>query len=211
MQQKTISQKIFRIILIALATIGGLGIIGGGVFLYLLGKGFEEETKSTTNISRYKEIFTNFGENAPIIKHFPRTIPTDAKNVKFYFQPGFLQGGTIIRLKMTLPPEKIKSLQAEFRNKAKRKYIPGDIKNSSPQEEVSPQGIRVNFKYDLSLGDDQNSSEKVDNLPKVPSKYEILVIDDTRGAPKYDWNHSDTYGVAINISSSEVIYFADDW
>jgi hypothetical protein len=45
-----------------------------------------------------------------------------------------------------------------------------------------------------------------------PATYEILVLNaDDKGRPGFKWNHGDSYGVAINSSASEIIYWSEKW
>jgi hypothetical protein len=169
--------------------------------IYIINRDFDEALKPVIDPARYAEIRSKF-EDSLLVKHFPIDIPVDAKNVDLYYLPGFMQGGTFLQLRMQLSPEKIKRIEAEFLEKAKRKYIPG-AKSNSPTEENSPIGTKVEYNYKSYTGGA--------NGENFPSNYEILVLEDTRGAPKYDWNHSDIYGVAIDPATSEVVYWLEDW
>jgi hypothetical protein len=168
---------------------------------YLLNREMNEALKPVTDSSQYEESLAKF-EGSLTVKHFPPKIPADAKNVRLYYLPGFLQGATLLELRMKLPPDKIKTIEAEFLKQAKRKYIPG-AKDNSPTEEDSPTGLKVEYSYRSHIGSL--------NGKNFPSNYKILVLEDTRGAPKYDWNHSDVYGVAIDPANSEVVYWLEDW
>lgn len=184
--------KVIRTILIILA------VLGAG-FIYAINRSLDEALKTVTDPSRYSEIRAVF-DHSSIIQHFPPQIPSDAQNVSLYYQPGFLQGGAIFQLRMTLPPAKLKQIESEFLKQGKRKYIPGG-KNNSPISETTPQGMNVRYEYQLYAGEATSN--------KFPNNYKILVFEDTRGAPKYDWNHPDLYGVAIDISASEIVYWVE--
>jgi hypothetical protein len=169
--------------------------------IYIINRDFDEALKPVIDSSRYAEIRSKF-EDSLLVKHFPIDIPADAKNVDLYYLPGFMQGGTFLQLRMQLSPEKIKTIETDFLKSAKRKYIPG-AKNNSPIEEVSPTGMKVEYNYKSYTGGSNGGN--------FPSNYKLLVLEDTRGAPKYDWNHSDIYGVAIDPATSEVVYWLEDW
>lgn len=177
-----------------------ISILAIGTFIYLI-RDFNEALKPVTDPSQYEQILVGF-ENSLTVKHFPVKIPADAKNVRLYYLPGFLQGGTFLELRMKLAPEKIKIIEAEFFKQAKRKYIPG-AENNSPTEEDSPTGMKIEYNYKSYIGSL--------NGENFPSNYKLLVLEDTRGAPKYNWKHSDVYGVAIDSSTSEVVYWLEDW
>lgn len=195
--------RVLKFIMIIFLSLGGVTVIGSGIFLYILGNSFNSALEPVKDISRYQEVIRGFEPNSPLIKHFPDNIPPEASNVRLFFLPGFMQGGTIFQLRMKVPPEKIKNLQSQFRKTAKWKYIPGG-KDNSPKEETSPDGVTINFEYNFHTSDFGKSSP-------FPPSYEILVLEDTRGAPEYDWNHPELYGVAIDISASEIVYWAEDW
>jgi hypothetical protein len=169
--------------------------------IYIINRDFDEALKPVIDSSRYAEIRSKF-EDSLLVKHFPIDIPADAKNVDLYYLPGFMQGGTFLQLRMQLSPEKIKTIETDFLKSAKRKYIPG-AKNNSPIEEDSPTGMKVEYNYKSYTGESNGGN--------FPSNYKLLVLEDTRGAPKYDWNHSDIYGVAIDPATSEVVYWLEDW
>jgi hypothetical protein len=189
--------RIGKIVQIVLTTV--FLAIGGSI--YIINRDFNEALKPVTDPSQYEEVLAKF-ENSLTVKHFPLKIPATAKNVRLYYLPGFLQGGTMLELRMKLAPEQIKIIEAEFFKQAKRKYIPA-AKNNSPTKENSPTGMNVEYNYKSYTG--------VLNGANFPSNYKLLVLEDTRGAPKYDWNHSDTYGVAIDPANSEVVYWLEDW
>ena len=177
-----------------------ISILAIGTFIYLI-RDFNEALKPVADPSQYEKILAGF-ENSLTVKHFPVKIPADAKNVRLYYLPGFLQGATLFELRMKLAPEQIKIIEGKFLNQAKRKYIPG-AKNNSPTEEDSPTGMKVEYTYKSYTG--------TLNGEKFPSNYKILVLEDTRGSPTYNWKHSDVYGVAIDPATSEVVYWLEDW
>ncbi len=51
-----------------------------------------------------------------------------------------------------------------------------------------------------------------DAQDSFPTTYEILVLDaENKGTPGFKWNHGDSYGVAIDSSASEIVYWAEAW
>jgi hypothetical protein len=191
---RKILATIFQVVLpISILVVGGC--------LYLLNREFDEALKPVTDTAQYEKILAKF-ENSLTVKHFPLRISADAKNVRLYYLPGFLQGATMLELRMKLPPEQIKIIEAEFLKQAKRRYIPG-AKNNSSKEENSPTGMKVEYIYKSHIGSL--------NGENFPSNYKLLVLEDTRSAPKYNWKHSTVYGVAIDPSNSEVVYWLEQW
>lgn len=179
-----------------------VSLLASGFFIYKSIFTLNDSTEAVTNPAHYKEILSKFSPSEENIKHFPKEIPADAKNTRLFYTPGLLQGAMIFQLRMNLPPDKIKSIEAEFLNSAKRKYIPGG-KNNSPVQETSPKGVGIRYEYKFHRDEDKEED--------FPENYEILVLEDTRGAPKYDWNHSNLYGVAIDVANSEIVYWAEKW
>lgn len=198
-------KKVFKAILITALCLGGVATLGSVAFIAYFGYQIDQATKPTTDISRYPEIREADVPDDPLRAHFPRAIPSHAKNVKFYFVPGFAQGATLLQLRMQLPAEEIAALRTEFQPKAKRQYIPGG-ENNSPKTETSPDGVVITYDYPFYTGDFAAG----DPVPKFPETYEIYVLEDTQGPPEYDWNHSETYGVAINEATSEIIYWMEN-
>ncbi len=193
-------QRLIKIITRVLIGFGIVAVVGIVWLIVILHSIFENATQEVTDIKRYREIRQQFGSSA-LVKHFPDDIPVDAKDIRLYYLPGFLQGGTIFQLKMKLPVKKIKSLQSQYQPLAKRKYKQGD-KNNSPRTSKCAD-INVNHEYRCYTCGNEVTS--------FPPAYEILVFEDTRGEPKCDWNHPEVYGVTINASTSEVTYWAEDW
>ena len=68
--------------------------------------------KTVTDVAQYSRILNNPWKDSPLVQHFPKKIPDEAKNVKIYYVPGFMQGGSILQLQMTLPPAQIAEIQA---------------------------------------------------------------------------------------------------
>ncbi len=197
-------KKILKFILIAALCLAGVATISIVAFVTYFGYQLDQAIKPVTDIERYPEFIGAPGE--PFTAHFPRTIPDNAKNVKLYFAPGFAQGGTILQLRMQLPPDEIAALVDQFQTQAKRRYVP-DGENNSPKAETSPDGVNVAFDYRFHTGD-----HGPDEIPSdFPDDYAIYVLEDTRGVPEYDWNHPEHYGIAINEETSDVVYWMEDW
>ncbi len=197
------NNKILRLVKKTLLWLGGLSFATLMALMIWISISLHNSLETVTNIAEYPKILSERWNNSPLVQHFPQTIPPEAKNVKIHYVPGFLQGGSILQLQMNLPPAKIAEIQAQLRKVAQRKYIPG-AKDNSPTQETSADGqvsITFDYKYYLGKSNEQN----------FPKDHEILVLSDTRGAPTYDWNHSQLHGVAINSTSSEIVYWAESW
>jgi hypothetical protein len=197
------SNKTFRFVGKVLLWLGGLSFATIVALVVWVNIDLHNSLKTVTDVAQYSKILNDPWKDSPLVQHFPKTIPAEAKNVKIHYVPGFLQGGSMLQLQMTLPPAKIAEIQAQLRKVAQRKYIPG-AKDNSPTQETSTDGqmsITFEYKYYLGKSDVQN----------FPENYEILVLSDTRGAPTYNWNHSQMHGVAIDPTTSEIVYWAESW
>ena len=107
---------------------------------------------------------------------------------------------------MQLPPDDIAAITDQVQPRAKRQYVPGSDRNS-PKQETSPDGTTVTYEYRFYTGDYTPGTA----VPLFPADYAIYVLEDTSGPPEYDWNHPESYGVAINQVTSEVVYWMEDW
>jgi hypothetical protein len=197
------NNKTFRLVGKILLWLGGISIAAIIALVAWVIVDLNSSLETVTDVAQYSKILNNPWKDSPLVQHFPKTIPAEAKNVKIHYVPGFLQGGSMLQLQMTLPPAKIAEIQAQLRKVAQRKYIPG-AKDNSPTQETSADGqmsITFEYKYYLGKSDVQN----------FPENYKILVLSDTRGAPTYDWNHSQMHGVAIDSTTSEIVYWAESW
>jgi hypothetical protein len=197
------NNKTFRLVGKILLWLGGISIAAIMALVAWVIVDLNSSLETVTDVNQYSKILNNPWKDSPLVQHFPKIIPAEAKNVKIHYVPGFLQGGSILQLQMTLTPAKIAEIQAQLRKVARRKYIPG-AKDNSPTQETSGDGqMSINFEYKYYLG-----KSDVQNFPE---NYEILVLSDTRGAPTYNWNHSQMHGVAIEPSTSEIVYWAESW
>jgi hypothetical protein len=183
------NNNIFRIIGKILLWLGGLLIAAIIALVAWVIVDLNSSLETVTDITQYSKILNNPWKDSPLVQHFPKTIPAEAKNVKIHYVPGFLQGGSMLQLQMTLPPAKIAEIQAQLRKVAQRKYIPGAKDNSPTQETPADGRMSITFDYKCYLG-----KSGVQNFPE---NYEILVLSDTRGAPTYNWKHSQMHGVTL--------------
>ncbi|MBD2449624.1 hypothetical protein H6G76_21125 [Nostoc sp. FACHB-152] len=181
---------------IVFLSLGSLGIVGGSFFLR---KAFSSTTESQiiNNPNRYSEIRNQLWASQSEIQHFPHEIPADAKNVRIAYSPGVAQASSFFQARVKKSPEQIQNLLTQYRKLAKYKYLGGDTNDHAN----FPNGVPTTFFY---TGD--NAGEA------FPPSYEILVFNaQDKGNPGFKWNHGDSYGVAINSSDSEIVYWAEKW
>jgi len=185
-----------KIAMIVLFSLGSLGVVGGSFFIR---KAFSSSTEPeiVTDISRYTEIRNNLISTNYQVQHFPTQIPAEAKNVRIAYTPGFFQGASYFQLRLKQSPEQIKKLLSQYKTVAKHEYRGGNTNDHTNL----PNGVPTTFFYTSDASEES-----------FPPSYEILVIDaKDRGTPGFKWNHGDSYGVAIDISASEIVYWAEQW
>ncbi|MDB9376199.1 hypothetical protein [Nodularia sphaerocarpa] len=184
-----------KIAMIALLSLTSIGIIGGSFFLR---KAFStsDEIKVITDTSRYKEIRQQWS-NSDHIQHFPDHLPSGTKNVRIAYYSGLPPEGSFFQIRLKQSPEKIQTLLSQYQNMAKHQY-----KGGSTNDHVNLEnGVPTTFFY--------TSDASIESFPPT---YTILVLDaKDRGTPGFKWNHGHSYGVAIDSSASEIVYWAEKW
>jgi len=145
------------------------------------------------DVWRYRQIVHPDGSE--LMNHFPEKIPENAMNVRFYYEPGFLQGGMVCQVRMQLPYEEIKELYYKFA-KQKTVWFWGGGK-------FGPQGMPAT---DFYTGDGDR---------RFPDDYGIMILDrvipEAERKGDYFWNHGSSHGVAISLRREEIIYWAESW
>jgi hypothetical protein len=149
----------------------------------------------TTDISCYAEIRDSF-EGSILIQHFPEVIPSDATEVKLEYLPRLMQGGSHFQLRLKLPSNQIEGLYSHFDAIAKLRCMGCETIHDTRLVEVPTTFFYTSDTDDVSF----------------PESYEILVLDaQPGGSPEFEWNHGHSYGVAIDISASEAVYWFEYW
>ncbi len=171
--------------------------IESGVVLTILaicfvfvGNSFMASMMPMRDVNQYEAIVHEaivHGYGHELTEHFPPHIPSNAREVKFYYEPGFLQGGSLLQLRCKLPADEIATLRDRYLPLAKRVYSGSAIPITSFYNEKQIPG-------------------------DLPQDFQILIL----GGKPYktnpvDWNHGYTYGLAISTQRQEVIYYADEW
>ena len=160
------------------------------VFSNLINLFFYQATQPVTDVARYAEVRSRYEESA-FVSHFPETIPPEASNVRFYYFPGFLQGGMQLQLRLQLPLQQWRDRRAQYAAAASYRFVDGEHRS---------------LENDIPIAAFSTSDEALD----FPDTYEILVLD-ARSQGEPEWNHGYSYGVALNAEMSEIVYWADDW
>ncbi|MBK9925282.1 MAG: hypothetical protein IPP66_08305 [Anaerolineales bacterium] len=143
-----------------------------------------------TDVNRYSEVMESITPKT-VIEHFPESVPSEASNVKFAYQPRIMQGAMFLELLMTLPESQINELQVKY----------GDLEQYHYSEEKGLTDIPEPILYlinDESTGFAQNFSI-------------FLISAQPAGSEDFIWNHGTMYGVGLNKTTSQVIYWFQYW
>ncbi|TVP63340.1 MAG: hypothetical protein EA343_08415 [Nodularia sp. (in: Bacteria)] len=182
--------------MIALLSLSSLGIVGGS-FLLKKAVSSSSEIKVITDISRYQQIRQQLRSNNDYIQHFPHDLPHESENVRIAYYSGLATEESFFQVRLKQSPEKIQKLLSQYQNIAKYHYKGG---NTNDHVNLN-NGVPTTFFYT------SDTSQK-----SFPPTYEILVLNaKDRGKPGFKWNHGDSYGVAIDSSASEIVYWAEKW
>jgi hypothetical protein len=159
-------------------------------------------TAEVTNARRYESVLdTSWKHNhQELVEHFPRPIPPDAKDVRFSFQPAFLQGGTHVQLRYSTAPETISELYERFSRQKTKSFFGGESDGHRNQKGGMP-----TTRFYTSGSEDR----------EFPKDYEIMIFDPVLAEkdrpPGFYWNHCRTHGVAISKERNQIVYWAERW
>ncbi|MBD2504422.1 hypothetical protein [Anabaena azotica] len=197
-QSLTLGQNqpfLVKVIMIVFISFGSVGVVGGSFFLRQAFIG-SNQPEIVTDTSRYKQIRDQLWSSQEEIKHFPTEVPPGVENVRLAYSPGSSQTGSYFQVRLKKSSAQIQQLLAQYRKLAKRRYMGGDTNVHANL----PNGVPTTFFYTSETGESFSPS------------YEILVLNaKDKGRPGFKWNHGDSYGVAIDSSASEIIYWAEKW
>jgi hypothetical protein len=181
--------------MIALLSLGSLGIVSKNFFLTKALS--SNKIQVITDKSRYQEIRQQLWANNHHIQHFPEQLPHNSKNVRIAYYSGIGQQGSFLQLRLKNSPHTIQDLLSQYRKTAQHQYQGGDTNNHANLAN----GVPTTFFYTSDSGRES-----------FPPTYEILVLDaKDRGSPGFKWNHGYSYGVAIDSSASEIVYWSEIW
>ena len=171
-------------------------IIWGGVALIL--GAFNNATAQVTNVKKYEKILSEWSPG--LVHHFPARIPAGAEDVRFSYQPGFMQGGAHIQLAYSTTSDTIAALCDEFSEMKTKSFNSGDTNGHSNVEE----GMPTTFFFTNPTGE-----------YSFPDNYEVMIFD--RVLPEEErpeghyFNHGQSHGVAISRKRNEIVYWAESW
>lgn len=192
------SAQLVQIAIIAFISLGSIGIVGVG-FVFRQAFNSNNQVRTIQDPSRYQEIRHKLWLNQNQVRHFPNHIPPNSSEVRLAYSRGLLQGqkNNFFQLRLKLPEQQVKELHNQYKAIAKHRYIGGNTNDHANP----PHGVPTTFFYTSNSQEDS-----------FPNSYEILVLGaNDRSASNFKWNHGDSYGVAIDLSASQIVYWAEEW
>ena len=197
MQPNQMKQSILvKLATIILLSLGSFGLVIGG-FLINKAASKTKQLQPITDTSQYQEIRNHKWADLQQIQHFPSQIPPDAEVLQMAYSPGLTPGSSSLQIRLKEPQTKIKNLLKQYKKISQHQYQGGNTNNHSNQ----PNGVPTTFFY--------TSDSETETFPK---SYEILVLKaEDQSQPGAKWNHGNSHGVAIDVASSEIIYWAEKW
>jgi len=144
-----------------------------------------------TDVSSYPEIKASWPTN--LVGHFPAKAPHGAV---FYYQPGFLQGGSSLQLKVTMSPIDIAGEVSRISSRILATYHGGNVNTHIKLTN----GIPTTF-FHTSGTSDQS----------FPDDYEIMVIEANDHHGGLAWNKGSTAGLAVSTQRNTIVYWAESW
>ena len=167
----------------------GVLVLWGGAHSFVLFTTLIADTRDVDRYAHYREA----PELQGLLAHFPATIPDDAHEVAFFFQPGFLQGGTSIQLRFKASPTTIAGYAkaaAQNATGSSEKLDAGD---------ASMEGYLWRMPY----------VRVPEGAPSVlPTTFEIFFLNPP--VDEKDWNHPTFWGIAVDRRAGEVLFWAHD-
>jgi len=156
-------------------------------FLWFL-HSFSAATTDVTNPARYAQILAQLhsqvDDPAITLAHFPPAIPPGANNVRFFYRPHFLQGGTILQLRCRLPATQVNQIAAA---------TTAATRPTTQRADYGP----VNFRDAANTG-----------WADLPPDFQIYILGSKMDQFGAEWKYQ--YGIAISLQSNEVIYWLEN-
>ena len=186
----------FKLATIILISIGSLGLVIGG-FWISKASSKNKQLQLITDTSQYQEIRNHKWTDIQQIQYFPQQISADMQVLQMAYASSLTPGSSSLQIRLKEPQAKIKNLLTQYKKISQHQYQGGNTNNHSNQ----PNGVPTTFFY---TGDAETET--------FPSSYEILVLKaEDKSQLGSKWNHGNSSGVAIDVASSEIIYWAEKW
>ncbi|WP_431479200.1 hypothetical protein [Massilia eburnea] len=128
------------------------------------------------SVAPWRDSYTSF---------FPKPIPVEASQVRYFHRPAMMQGGEHIQLRMVLPAASVRNIQADA------------VRNALSRTA----GMRP--------GDDRKELMPRPGGVKGHADYQVFVLNSSR--TEDNWNHYLESGVAVSTKYNEVVYWFENW
>lgn len=190
-------QSIFvKLATVCLFSVGGFSISLAS-FLFTKTANHNGTSQIITDVSLYQDIRDHKWANSQQIQHFPPNILANTKPVSMAYSSGWRQSSSFFQVRLKQSPEQIKKLFNHYNQIAEHQYQGGDTNDHLKK----PNGVPTTFFH--------TSQSEIETFPNT---YQILVLKaQEQGQPGFKWKHGSSYGVAINISSAEIVYWVEQW
>lgn len=152
----------------------------------------EELLEGETDVSSYSQIKATWPTN--LVGHFPDKAPHPAA---FYYQPGYIQGGSSLQLKVTMSQADIAAELSKISPRILATYHGGDVND----HQNLTNGIPTTFFF----------TSGTTNTLKFPDDYAIMVIEANDHNFGFSWNKGSTAGIAISTQRNIAVYWAESW
>ena len=184
--------KVTKGVLIGCGSVLLLNVIALIAIVFYVRHAFETALDPVQDLDEYTDIKSMW--STTLVDHFPATV---ADQATFYYQPGFLQGGSVIQLKRTVSSTVMSNIWQFAMTNAVATFQGG----SSSDHRNLVSGVPTTYFY----------TSGSDELYDFPKDYTIIVIvtNDFNGG--FAWNHGQTAGFAISTQRNTVVYWAEDW
>ncbi len=171
------------------------------VFMFMIFSVFlmNWQTLMISSASQYENVLEHRWHRSDLIEHFPKSIPTAAREVRFHFNAAFLQGGSSIELRARLPAEVIEGIERTYRPRAKGVFdAAGDPVGSDQEALLLPKlGFRT-VPPQMSLDPPRATA--------LPADFETLLL---WSSEPVNLNHPHAGGISISRQRGEVVYWAE--
>lgn len=165
-----------------------ISIFGGTIILTKIM--VEDLTSEVIDIGEYERILS-LENYEKILYQFPKKIPSNVQNARYFYRPQFLQGGMRMELTLEIDENMINS----YINKYKYKKII-NLQDSNSYNQLKDIGI-----FDLG----NNTYENIKN------ENATVYIIDSKPYKDNDWNHGYAIFIAVNNQKNKILFQSELW
>lgn len=182
------TRRLWLKLLVGLVLLAAL-VIGACFWLSsCITRAVREAIAEVTDPRRYASVLASLSQDGEGVAHFPRAIPANARNVRMFYQPPFLQRGAMLQLRYQAPREEIELLlrRRDVTTAPTTAPIPVPLRNAQNTGWEDGEFFGRQFR---------NFVFRAQPRSKEPDP----------------WNHGIMYGLAISQSLGEVIFWYEEW